>query len=125
MGRSAGIGVNAWRECPVGCRNKFGMTFYYNALETQNIASLQNPINSRYYRDQHPNIATKIKIGVITKNRCNPQLKYPLLYHRHKIVLKLFADGDLLIGDVDVVILYFMELFGIDDIGVVHPHKGR
>jgi len=77
------------------------------------------------YRDQHPNIATKIKIGVITKNRCNPQLKYPLLYHRHKIVFKLLADGDLLIGDVDVVILYFMELFGIDDIGVVHPHKGR
>ena len=28
FGACAGIGVNAWPECPVGSRNKFGMTFF-------------------------------------------------------------------------------------------------
>jgi len=51
--------------------------------------------------------------------------KYPLLYHRHKIILKFFTDGDLFIGDVNVVILYFMKLFGIDNIGIMHAHKWR
>ena len=74
------------------------------------------------YRDQ---LCNKNQNQRNQTNQKNQRSKDPLLYHSHKIILKLLADGDLFIGDIDVVILYFVKLFGIDDIGIMHPHKGR
>jgi len=43
----------------------------------------------------------------------NLSLEYPLLDHRHKPVFKFFADGDLFIGNINMIILYFIKLFGV------------
>ena len=46
----------------------------------------------------------------------NLSLEYPLLDHRHKPVFKFFADRDPLIGYKNMIVLNFVELFGINDV---------
>jgi hypothetical protein len=43
----------------------------------------------------------------------------------HKAFSELFTNGYAFIGDIDMVVFYFTQLFIVDDIRVVHPDKRR